>query len=240
MKKQLIIISTLILGIFFQSCEIEKINPSSEIGTKTYDFDSFTSLDISNDFKVYVNFSEDAEKVSIEVNEDLEKHVLVEVNDGVLEIRLKDNLSIIGDKTLNAFISAPLINDFQASGDVEIYLNDKLATENVTIKLSGDSTFDGVIEATTVNANLQGDSYLKLVGSTDNLDIDLRGDSKVERYGFTVQKLKINLKGDSEGYLNVTESIDVTASGDSNLYYKGDANIIGENLSGDSKLIKVD
>lgn len=240
MKQQLLIISTLIFGIFFQSCDIEKINPSSEIGTKTYDLDSFTSLDIANDFKVYVNFSDEEEKVSIQVNEDLEKHVLVEVNDGVLEIRLKDNLSIIGNKTLNAFISAPLINDFQASGDVEIYLNDKLATENVSIKLSGDSTFDGVLEAKTLDANLRGDSYLKLIGSADNLDIELRGDSKIERYGFSVKKLKIDLKGDSEGYLSVTESIEVTASGDSNLYYKGAATIIKEDISGDSKLIKVD
>lgn len=240
MKKSIIIISTLILGIFLQACDKEIIKPSSEIVTKEYDFSKFTSLDVANDFKVYVNFSDEAEKVSVEVNENLMEHVVVGMNNGILEIRLKNNVNINGKETLNAYVSAAMINDFQASGDVEIFLQDKLATKNVSIKLSGDSKFDGVLETTSLNANLKGDSYLTLVGSADSLDINLSGDSKIERYDFTVKNLKIDLKGDSEGYLSVTESIDIKARGDSNLYYKGDATIINEDLSGDSKLIKED
>lgn len=240
MKKSIIIISTIILGFFLQGCIKETIKPSSEIVTEVYDFNNFTSLDVSNDFKVYVNFSEAEENVSIEVNENLKEHVIVEINNGVLEIALKGNLNISGKETLNAYVSTAIINDFEASGDVEIFLQDKLVTENVSINLSGDSKLDGVIEATTMNSNLKGDSYLTLDGTIDDLEINLSGDSKIERYGFTVKNLKIELKGDSEGYLSVTESIDVKASGDSKLHYKGGATIINENLSGDSKLIKAD
>lgn len=240
MKKSLFIISLLIAGIFFQSCDKETITPSSEIATTEYDFSNFTSLDVSNDFKVYVNFSDDADKVSIEVNDNLKEHVVVEMNDGILKIRLKGNLNILGKETLNAYITTAVIDDFQASGDVEIYLNDPLDSEKVSISLSGDSKFEGVLETPTLNADLDGDSYLNLIGSTDDLDIDLSGDSKIEGYDFMVKNLKIDLNGDSEGFLTVTESIDIKASGDSDLHYKGEATIISENLSGDSKLIKED
>lgn len=240
MKKNIIIISTLFLGIFFQACINETIKPSSVITTKEYDFSNFTSLDVSNDFKVYVSFSDDEEKVSIEVNENLLEHVVVELNNSNLEIRLKNNLNIRGNETLNAYVTTSAIADFQASGDAEIYLNNKLISDNTSIKLSGDSRFDGILETTNLDANIKGDSYLKLVGFTDNLDINLSGDSKIERYGFSVKSLKIDLKGDSEGYLTVTESIDIKATGDSKFHYKGDATIVREDLSGDSKLVKED
>ncbi len=237
MKKSLIIITSLILAIFTQSCNKETIKPSSNIVTKQYDYTSFTSINVSDDFIVNITFSETEEKVAIQVNENLEEHLEVKMNNGTLEIGLKNNISINGNETLIATISTAMINNFKASQDSEIFLQNELATENVSINLSGDSKMDGILETTTTNANLAEDSYLKLVGSTDNFEINLSDDSKVKDYGLTVKNLTINLSGDSEGYLTVTESIDVKASGDSELHYKGDATIISQALSGDSRLI---
>lgn len=240
MKKNIIIFSALILGIFFQSCQQEGIRASSEIVSSEYDFSDFKNLDIANDFKAYVTFSDTEESISVEVNENLLEHVIVEVNEETLEVRLKNNINIRGNETLHVYISTAVIKDFEASGDAEIYLTNELATETVSIKLSGDSKFDGPLETTSLSAELKGDSYLTLTGSTDYLDINLSGDSEIERYGFIVKDLKIDLQGDSKGYLTVSESIDVKARGDSYLYYKGDAEIINEDLSGDSRLIKED
>lgn len=240
MKKSIIIFSTLILAIFIQSCGKENIKPSSEIVTKQYDYSDFTGLDISDDFQVYVTFSETEESVSIEVNENLQDKLKVEMNNGTLKIGIKNNVNIRGNETLKAYVTTSMINDFEASGDSEIYIQDELTTENVSIKLSGDSKLDGLVAATNVSTDLSGDSEVNLVGSTDILDSELTGDSQIEGYDFVVKNLKIDLKGGSEGYLTVTETLDVKASGDSELHYKGDATIVREVLTGDSKLIKED
>jgi autotransporter translocation and assembly factor TamB len=234
----LLVFATLIFGGVFQAFTYDSMTISDKIITKEYDFKNFTGLDASNDFKVHIRFSDKEDKVAIEVDEWLSKHVFVEMENGTLKIGLKDNVNIRGKETLNAYITTAKIDDFKASGDVEIYLENELVEEEVSIKLSGDSKLEGDMKTSKMNAHLRGDSYLNLRGSTDDLDIYLRGDSRIERYGFKVENLNIELRGDSEAYLSVNGNLNIKASGDSNFYYKGSATIVKKRLSGDSSLIK--
>lgn len=59
-------------------------------------------------------------------------------------------------------------------------------------------------------------------------------------YGFEVNKLIADLTGASNAYITVVESMDITASGASNVHYKGEAVIISQELSGGSNIIKED
>ena len=96
------------------------------------------------------------------------------------------------------------------------------------------------MEVFSLDAELKGDSEIRISGTTNKLDAELKGDSKLENFDFVVDDLEIELTGDSEAYLTVTKSIDVEATGDSKLVYKGDAVITRQRLNGDSELIKID
>lgn len=199
MKKYTFLTIALLFGILFQSYSQHVIKPSGEIITKEYDFTGFTALNISNDFKAYVTFTDEGEKVSIEADDNLQEHIYVEMDGNTLKIRFKNNFNIRGKETLKAYISVKMINDFVASADSEIYLENKLETNFVKIKLSGDSKFEGALE---------------------------------------IKEVDIDLKGDSEAYLTVIESINVKASGDSKLSYKGNAKVNNKQIIGDSELVK--
>lgn len=240
MKSNLLVVCTLVFGIFFQACSKDSIKPSDNVITKSYDFTDFVSLEVSDDFKVYVTFSESEESVTVEANDNLMEHIEVEMNGNTLKVSVEDNLNIKGSETLNLRISTAAIYEFKGDEDVEIYLNNELNADQVSIKLSGDSKLKGALISKDLTVDLSGDSYLTLEGSAENLSAELRGDSKIERYGFAVQHLDIDLKGDSEGYLTVTESLEVKARGDSYMHYKGNPEINKRDLAGDSELVKED
>ena len=240
MKKGIILIAVFVVCVFFQSHGQNFIKPSGNVITKEYNFTDFTALDISNDFKAYVTFTEDEKKVNIKADDNLHDHIVVRMNGNTLEIRFKNNFNIRGKETLKAYISVSTIHDFRVAGDSKVYLENKLVTNNLKVKLSGDSRFEGDLEVRNLAVDLKGDSYMEVSGKTHVLKGTVKGDSKIEKYSLVIDRLDINLSGDSEAYLTVNESINVKASGDSKLSYQGDAVVNSKKITGDSELEKVD
>ena len=139
---------------------------------------------------------------------------------------------------LNLYITTRKIIDFKASGDSNITLENELISPNINIEVTGDSNFAGAITTSNLKILARGDSKVDVYGNADDLNAILQGDSKLDDYDLLVKDLKIKLSGDSTAHLSVSESIDVDASGDSYLYYKGEATIIFERLTGGSRIIK--
>ncbi len=224
--------------IFQTSCISESIRASDEVSTISYAFSEYDALEISNDFNAFIRFSDAEEKIEVEANDNLHQHIIVKMINGKLSVKLKNSINVRGQEVLNLYITTNNIIDFEASGDSKITLQDELITPNINIKVSGDSNFTGSITSSRLKITARGDSNVDIFGSTDDLNAILQGDSNLDDYDLFVKDLKLKLSGDSTAHLSVSESIDVDASGDSDLYYKGDAVIVFERLTGDSRIIR--
>ncbi|HSH19449.1 MAG TPA: DUF2807 domain-containing protein, partial [Draconibacterium sp.] len=64
--------------------------------------------------------------------------------------------------------------------------------------------------------------------------------SEMTGFDFACNNLKANLSGGSNISLTINQKLDVTASGASNVYYKGSGVIEKQNLKDASKIVKVD
>jgi len=155
-----------------------------------------------------------------------------------LSIKLKNGINIKGKEILDVYIKTKNLTEFKASNDSHITLENKLVTQNTKIELFGDSKFEGEVNLSKLKISAKGDSKIDIYGNVDDLDVSLQGDSEFYDYDLLVKELKIKLSGDSNAFLSVSKSIDIEASGDSYLYYKGTAGIIFERLTGSSRVIK--
>ncbi|SNY95448.1 GIN domain-containing protein [Flagellimonas pacifica] len=272
------IIFALAIGALATSCSYETIRVSDEISTIKYDFENITELSVATDFKAYVTFSETEESVSIKANTNLLGKIRAHQDGGRLTVKLKNNINIRGKETLELYITMKEIRDFRASSDADIYLDDPLNADDVTIELSSDAYFkgeiiakdfelkassdsnadlyleakrtymnlssgakvEGEIESQNATLNLSSDSAIDALGSIDNLNASLSSDSRIRDYGLQIQDLEISLTSDSDAYLTVSKTIDVTANSDARLFYKGDADIVRQVLSSDGRVIKKD
>ena len=240
MKSRLIYGLIMATVLLVSSCDTESIRASNEITSVEYSFSGYSGLQVSGNFEAYVRFSNSEERIEIEANEDLQDKILVSKEGNILKIRLKNNVSIRGNAMLKAYITTSEISNFQTSGNSLIELENLLVTENISLQASGNSRFSGNVEAERLNADATGNSVLDVYGLTTNINAQLEGNSLMKDYDLFSENLTLRMSGGSEAFLSVSNTIDVDASGNSELNYKGDAEIIRERLSGNSKIRKRD
>ncbi len=231
----------LFLGLILQtSCNKQIVNPSKSIETKSYATSKFNELTIANDFEAYVIFSPSVETLEIKANSNLFDKITVDFSGNKLDVRLKNNVIVTGNETLKVYITTNSIKTFKAYSDSKIILEDPIDVSIATIELNSDSYFEGEINADNLVFDAKSDSNALIFGTIENIDASLSADSQLEGYDLITEDLEINLFADSDAFLSVSKTIDVEAAADSKLYYKGDAEIIRQKLSGDSKIIKKD
>lgn len=242
MKTNKLFLILVLTSLIFTSCNVDTIVVSEDdnITTRNINYSDFSAIEISNDFDAYVKFSDTEERIEIEANSKLQEHIIAKITDNTLIVKLKNNVNIRGQETLNVYITTKSISSFSASADSKITLENELITENATIKLSADSDFEGKVNVNNLNLNTSADTKTNLFGKVNYLDANLSADSKLLNYDLEVTNLKIKMTADCDAYLTVTGTIDINAVADCDLYYKGDATITNQRLVSDSRIIKTD
>ena len=230
----------LILAIM--SCENKNTNiiPSTNISSEYMDISGYSGLEIDATFLAEVNFTDSEEPIEIIANENLHSHVIIEKVSDVLKVRLSDNVNISGPATLKVILKTGFISSYRAGGASEISLMDTLSANTVHINLYGASKMNGSLSVQSLIADLNDASSLDINGTAVNFEINASGASKASDYYFACDYLDARLTDASEGRFTVLKEIEITASGASNQFYKGDAVITSQSLTGASTIVKVD
>lgn len=255
MKKQLIILSALVLFAF---CGCQKFagNPV----TKYFSVDNtYTELKVEDGFEVTV--SDTATQITITAGEYVMPNVEVKIDENTLKFYLKGWHTSRGtDMSVILPYNVDLTN-VDLSGASEFHSEYGLEGDKVEVELSGASDFYCDIEADEVDMNLSGASYfegyidaydleLEMSGGSDatlwgqvvTFDIDLSGGSTIKKtvtgssYGFECDFCNGEMSGGSDAYIHCNLNIYVNLSGGSELHYTGAAVTTGSTCSGDSNI----
>jgi hypothetical protein len=151
------------------------------------------------------------------------------INTNTVSIELSSDAYFEGDITADD-LELHMASDSEA----EMYLD----VQDAYLDLSSSSRLQGESKIKDAKIRLASDAEVDMIGAIESLDAIMSSDSELKDYGLEVQDLRIDLTSDSDAFLTVTGTIDVTANSDSRLYYKGDAEIIRQVLSSDGKVIK--
>lgn len=237
MKTRIVAILVFI-GLLIVSCDTEHIRASDVVTVQEVSFTNYSALNVSDEFNVYITFSDTEEKIEIEANRNLHDRIVVRKDGDKLIVKMEDNLNINGKRTLNIYIVTKQITDFEIKGNSRVVLENVLDAQSAKIALYGDSFFTGELFLNDLKIAAKGDSRIDAYGDVGLLYADLSGDSTLKDYDLEVDDLILDLRGDSDAYLSVSNTIDIDARGDSTLYYKGNAIVTREHLRGDSKIIR--
>jgi len=231
----------LCFSLFLFSCDAfdHDVIPTNKVTTIPATFSDYDGIDASSAFKVYLTISDEDESIEIEANDNLHQYIEVKKVNEILIIGIKNNISIKGSSTLNAYITTKSVNSFMGSGASKFILNQGISEHDVSIHLSGASTFTGPVNSDKLVADLSGASSINLTGYTIDCILEASGASMVKDFGFTSELLNAELSGASKASLSVENEIIVEASGASVLHYKGDAVIVDQDLSGASSVVKM-
>ncbi len=240
MKLKTLLLASLALCYSIITNAQERKHLNSKTTTTSYSFSGYDSIEVSGDFEISLNFSNSEESITLEANNNIMDKVDIFKDGNTLKLNLKSNWNWKGKLILRVDISTKgMINDFKLSGDAVVRVNDPITSNSLSLMLKGDSIFEGEIKANELKLMAKSDSVVTLSGSVDNLDAQLSSDSILKGKELNTENAKLDLSGDSQARVNVSNSLTAAASGDSVLRYGGNPDVKRSVTTGDSEIHRV-
>jgi hypothetical protein len=238
MKKiQVMLMVMLVSAVLFAQKTIN--DPNAE----PRNLSGFHAIKISNSFTVYISQgNEDAVAISASKAEYKAK-IITKVENGVLIIRFDDDKKFWkgwnGDKQrLTAYISIKKIDRLDVGGACDVYFEEGLAAEGLSIDLSGASDMKGKIDAKTLKVDISGASSATISGNAATLDVEASGASDFKGYELVTNYCDAKASGASSVNITVNKELNANASGASNVRFKGEGLIRDIKTSGASNVTR--
>jgi len=238
MKKiQVMLMAMLVTAVLFAQKTIN--DPNAE----PRNLSGFHAIKISNAFTVYISQgNEDAVAISASKAEYKAK-IITKVENGVLIIRFDEDKKFWkgwnGDKQkLTAYISIKKIDRLDVSGACDVYFEEGLSAEGLSVDLSGASDMKGKIDAKTLKVDISGASSATISGNAATLDIEASGASDFKGYELVSNYCDARASGASSVNITVNKELNANASGASSVRFKGEGLIRDIKTSGSSNVTR--
>ena len=238
MKKiQVMLMAMLVSAVLFAQKTIN--DPNAE----PRNLSGFHAIKISNAFTVYISQgNEDAVAISASKAEYKAK-IITKVENGVLIIRFDEDKKFWkgwnGDKQkLTAYISIKKIDRLDVSGACDVFFEDGISSEDLSVKLSGASDLKGKIDAKKLGFNISGASDATISGNAAELSVDASGASDFKGYELVANYCDAKASGASSVNITVNKELNANASGASSVRFKGEGLIRDIKTSGSSNVTR--
>jgi len=202
--------------------------------SETRKLDAFQKISVSGGVDVILKQG-NSPSVKIEVEGiDLED-VETEIRGGTLHISMKKkgwNWSWGGKDKLRAEVTYTELAEVRASGASDVRTEGAWKGERLTLHLSGASDAKLELKAGHFEAHASGAGDVKAHGEAGTMDVHLSGASDFIAHELKVSRAELHCSGASDARLWVTDSLTGSASGSSDISYKGNPSTLKLNTSG--------
>jgi Putative auto-transporter adhesin, head GIN domain len=203
----------------------------------------FHAIKISNAFDVYITQgNEVALAVSASKPEYL-NHIKTYVDNGVLVIRADDDKNFWkgwnNDKQkLKAYISAKQLDKLTVSGACDVFIEEGISADDLSINFSGASDLKGKVNAKNLSINISGASDITMSGNAANLKVEASGASDFKGFELVTNYCEARASGASSVSITVNKELNANASGASDVKFKGEGLIREIKTSGASSVTR--
>ena len=235
-------LSVVLMGILLSAASFAQktINdPNAEVRPHK----DFHAIKVSNAFEVYITQgNEDAVAISASSDE-FKSKIITEVKNGVLIIRFDEDKKFWkgwnGSKhRLKAYVSIKRIDRLEISGACNIFFEEGLSAEGLTVNLSGASDVKGKIEAKTLKFDINGASSATISGNAATLVVEASGASDFKGFDLVSNFCDAKASGASSVNITVNKELNAVASGASTVRFKGEGLIRDIKTSGASNVTR--
>ncbi len=213
------------------------LNLNAQVITDERPVEPFTGVSAGSVFKVYLSEG-DTYTLTIKAPEEHMEHVETEVKDNMLLVSYAHRTRNLRD--LEAHITAPSFSVLHASGATKFESLHTLASETLTLTVSGASGMNLDVETTLLSTTASGASRINLRGTAEKHKLNSSGVSSVRAFGLDTKETEVNSSGTSNVQITVQETIKAEASGTSSINVRGNPLAVGYSKSGTASISGID
>jgi len=231
--KKFLFLPVLLIAFSWASAQKTILDPNAELRSVK----GFHAVEVSNGIDLYLSSGDEALAVSGSTS-DYTAHIKTSVENGVLKIWYEEDKNRIvfnNKRALKAYLSYKALDNIQASGGSDVYIDGTLKAKSLVVSISGGSDFKGKIDADDLKIEQSGGSDINIEGAANSVVISASGGSDFNGYDFISQSCSVEASGGSDVHITVTKDLSADASGGSDVLYKGAATLkknkaIGSNV----------
>jgi hypothetical protein len=199
----------------------------------------FDAIKVSGGIDLYLSQSDNVAIAVSASNENFKEGIKTVIEDGTLKIFYKgENSWRKKDGKLRVYVSFKDIKKLEASGACDVLVTGIINTATLAIQMSGACDFSGKVKTDVLKLNLSGASDAKISGTAGTAVIESSGASDVKAYDLVTDICKVNVSGASDVFITVNNELTASATGASDIKYKGNALIKEMKSSGASSVSK--
>jgi hypothetical protein len=231
----------LVLTIFFAAFSSKAqndivVDANASVRTVTGSFDA---IKVSGGIDLYLSQSDNIAVAVSASNEDYKEGIRTVIENGILRIFYEGEKGWIKkDRKLRAYVSFSDLKKIDASGACDVFVIGSVTTAALILHMSGACDFSGTVKVATLDINLSGASDAKIAGSAKAVNIKSSGASDVRAFDLVTDVCNANVSGASDVSITINSELTASASGASDITYKGEGIIKEKHSSGASSITK--
>ncbi|NIM96006.1 MAG: hypothetical protein GTO18_20085 [Anaerolineales bacterium] len=228
----------ILISVFLVGCGLSTttITGTGDVVTQDKDISGFDGVDVSHGFEVTISQGE-SYSVSLKVDKRVLDYLYVERDGNTLKIGLTPGGSFnLINVDMEAEVTMPELRRLDCSGGSRVEITGFQSTESFNMDMSGGSNLRGDIDAGDTVFDVSGGSNVSLAGSGGDLNVDSSGGADVDLSDYSVENAYIDASGASTVMVNVSGTLDVSASGAASVLYLGDPSLGTINISGGASI----
>lgn len=236
MKKIILLLATCCLVFIANAQNDIVIDANASLRTVT---GQFNAIKVSGGIDLYLSQSDNVAVAVSASNENYKEGIKTVIEDGTLKIFYNgENSWRKKDGKLRVYVSFKDINKLDASGACDVIVTGTISTATLALQMTGACDFSGKVKTDVLKLNLSGASDAKISGTAGTAVIESSGASDVKAYDLVTDICRVNVSGASDVFITVNTELTASATGASDIKYKGEALIKEMKSSGASSVTK--
>ena len=210
---------------------------------KTLELAEFKSIYVNSNYTVYLKQT-NKQEVIVEALTEIYELTDIHVENGVLMInvdRKPDNTNksiwakiddIKLSPTMKVTVSMKNISDLQVNGGGKIIAQNSLATNYVTLSVSGNGSMDVDLKGDVIKAEVSGSGKMLLRGYANSIEAVVSGSGSISGFNCALETAKVKVSGSGICELNVTNNLDALLLGSGAIKHKGNTKNVQKKVYG--------
>jgi hypothetical protein len=222
----------------------------SQTTKKVLELPDFKSIYVNSNYTVMLKQT-NKQEVTVEALTEIYEASEIKVDNGVLMINVErkpdsPNKSIwskIDDikvsPTMKIYVSMKNVTELQVNGGGKILSENSIASDYITLGVSGSGSLDVDIKGNTVKAEVSGSGNLTLRGYATSLDASLSGSGNLKGFECPVEIGKVRVSGSGSAEINVSNSLEAYVHGSGNVKHKGNTKTLTKKVYGSGTIDRI-
>lgn len=229
---QFALFGALLLGL--NACMfVGGVKGNGEVAEENRPVEMFESVDVSGSANVLLVPSKEP-YVKVITDENLLELVVTEVRGKELKVYFEKNIRSYEKQMIE--VGYDELNAIELSGAVEIANQGSLRSENLEIDCSGAADLTLDVRVASLHLDLSGAGEIELSGKAKELHMEISGAAEVHADELVSEDVEIDCSGAAMCKVHARKSLDVQASGASEVKYAGKPDKINMDASGASSV----